>query len=106
MATSWTPERRARQAEQIRTWRPWEQATGPRSPEGKATASRNAWSGGHRATLRELSRLVNAEIREARDVLKAISRIPVLAYVMRADFAEHDKLTEAEQTQKSDERCW
>ncbi len=52
----WTPERRARQAALIRTWKPWEQSTGPRSAEGKATASRNAWRGGLRALLRELSR--------------------------------------------------
>ena len=69
MASSWTPERRARQAALIRTWKPWRQATGPRTLEGKATASRNAWGGGHRATLRELSRLVNAEIRAARDLI-------------------------------------
>ena len=30
MAKGWTPERRARQAELIRSWRPWEQSTGPR----------------------------------------------------------------------------
>ena len=45
MATSnsngWTPERRARQAELIRAWKPWEQSTGPKSPEGKAIASAN-----------------------------------------------------------------
>lgn len=40
-ATSWTPERRARQAEAIRAWRPWERSTGPTSPEGKAISSRN-----------------------------------------------------------------
>ena len=71
MASSWTPERRARQAALIRTWKPWQQATGPRTPYGKATASRNAYKGGHWLMLRELSRLVNAEVREAREVLSA-----------------------------------
>ena len=56
MATPWTPERRQRQAEQIRRWKPWEQSTGPKTPEGKARVSRNAWQGGHRAQLLELSR--------------------------------------------------
>ena len=46
MSNGWTPERRARQAELIKTWRPWEQATGPRSELGKAAVARNAWKGG------------------------------------------------------------
>ena len=74
MASSWTPERRARQAALIRTWKPWKQATGPRTPDGKATAARNAYKGGHWLMLRELSRLVNAEVREARDQVDAIPR--------------------------------
>ncbi len=72
MANGWTPERRARQAALIRTWKPWQQATGPRSPEGKATASRNAYKGGHWLMMRELSRMVNAEIQEARDLVEQI----------------------------------
>lgn len=44
MATSagWTPERRAKQAENIRRWKPWKKSTGPRTLEGKARSSRNA----------------------------------------------------------------
>ena len=38
----WTPESRAKQAELIRTWRPWEQSTGPKTAEGKAVSSMNA----------------------------------------------------------------
>ncbi len=74
MASSWTPERRARQAALIGTWKPWQQATGPRTPEGKARASRNAWRGGHWKMLRELSRLVNAEVKAGRDLVNAIPR--------------------------------
>lgn len=62
MAAIWTPERRKRQAELIRTWKPWEWATGPTSTEGKARVSRNAWKGRDRAALRQLSRMVNAEL--------------------------------------------
>ena len=69
MATTWTPERRARQAELIRTWQPWAKSTGPRSPEGRQRVSRNAWTGGHRAQLRELSKLVNAEVRASRELV-------------------------------------
>ena len=72
MATTWTPERRARQAALIRIWKPWKQASGPRTPEGKAKASRNAYKGGHWAMLRELSRLVNAEMREARELVASV----------------------------------
>ncbi|HDY96928.1 MAG TPA: hypothetical protein ENH72_00420 [Pseudomonas sabulinigri] len=56
MANGWTPERRARQAELIRQNRPWERSSGPKSDEGKGKASRNAWKGGVRPQLRELSR--------------------------------------------------
>ena len=66
MATPWTPERRQRQAEQIRRWRPWEQSTGPKTPEGKSRVSRNAWQGGHRAQLLALSKALNAELAEMR----------------------------------------
>ncbi len=67
-----TPEHRRQQAERIRSWKPWEQSTGPRSPDAKATASRNAYKGGHRLMLRELSRMVNAEIGEARDLAERV----------------------------------
>ena len=74
MATTWTPERRARQAALIRTWRPWEQASGPRTPEGKAKASRNAWKGGHWLKMRELAKIVNAECRQARELVEGLSQ--------------------------------
>ena len=72
MANGWTPERRTRQAALIKTWKPWKHASGPRSAEGKAKASRNAGKGGHWLMLRELSRQVNAEIREARKLVEGI----------------------------------
>ena len=68
-AVRWTPERRARQAELIRQWQPWAKSTGPKSPEGKQRVSRNAWTGGHRAEMRELTKMVNAEIRAAREMV-------------------------------------
>ena len=45
MAKGWTPERRARQAELIRTWRPWAKSTGPRTSAGKRKAAKNAMKG-------------------------------------------------------------
>jgi hypothetical protein len=64
----WTPERRARQSALIHTWQPWDKTTGPKTPQGKAKASRNAYKGGTRAMLRELARL----LREQRAALKRI----------------------------------
>jgi len=55
-ANGWTLERRAKQAEAIARWKPWEQSTGPRTAEGKAVTSRNADKGGNREMLRALSR--------------------------------------------------
>ena len=69
MANGWTPSRRARQAALIRRWRPWEKATGPKSPEGKARCSNNAWKGGNRPILRELARTLRFQ-RERLDELR------------------------------------
>lgn len=68
----WTQERRERQAAAIRRWKPWERSAGPTTPEGKTQVSRNAWKGGHRAELRDLIRMVNDEIRTARDTLAGL----------------------------------
>ena len=57
----WTPERRKRQAEMIKNWKPWEQSTGPKTEEGKAASSRNAWKGGTRPFLREIARALRAQ---------------------------------------------
>lgn len=69
MANGWTPERRARQAELIRQWRPWELSTGPRSAEGKAASSRNAWTGGMRPLLRELAEELREQDKIRREIL-------------------------------------
>ena len=65
-------ERRQRQAELIRNWRPWAKSTGPRSLEGKERVSRNAWKGGHRAELRELRKAANAMLKEHRELLRLL----------------------------------
>jgi len=70
MSSHWTPERRARQALAIHRWRPWERSTGPRTAEGKATASLNAYRGGHRKALRE-------EIRALRVLLETWGKVAV-----------------------------
>lgn len=69
MANGWTPERRARQAEAIRRWKPWEQSTGPRTAEGKARTKMNGYRGGQWRELRELSKAMNELLHEQRDRL-------------------------------------
>lgn len=68
MANGWTAERRARQAELIRNWRPWERSTGPKSDEGKARSAMRGFKGGWRQELRDLALL----LREHGEVLKRI----------------------------------
>ena len=67
MATTWTPERRQRQAEAIRRWRPWERSTGPTSAAGKAKEARNADKGSVRQQLRTLSRELNSALADMRE---------------------------------------
>jgi len=72
MPSGWTPERRARQAEAIRRWKPWAKSSGSRSDAGKARSSRNADKGGQWRKLRELSREVNALLRRQREQLAEV----------------------------------
>ena len=53
MNNGWTPQRKTKQAIAIQRWKPWQKATGPKSPEGKAKVSRNAFKGGQRPLLRQ-----------------------------------------------------
>jgi hypothetical protein len=75
MSNGWTPERRARQAELIRSWKPWERSTGPRTAEGKGLVARNAWKGGYRAMFGELGQALTMQRksleREASEVKRA-----------------------------------
>ncbi len=72
MANGWTQERRARQAQAIRRWRPWEHSTGPRTVEGKARTARNAYKGGHWRRERELFKTFRQVLREYREVLQKL----------------------------------
>lgn len=61
MANGWTPERKQRQAQLIKTWKPWQQSTGPQTEEGKTAASRNAFKGGVRPALRSLTQVLREQ---------------------------------------------
>ena len=73
MTKGWTEERRRKQAEAIKKWKPWEKSTGPRTEAGKARTRLNACedhSGmelaieankmlrGHRIYLTHLNRII------------------------------------------------
>jgi len=74
MNKGWTSKRRAQQVEAIRRWQPWAKSTGPRSPDGKARAARNADKGGGWRETRELFKLLNQEMRQQRPM--ALTRNP------------------------------
>lgn len=46
---SWTPERRAAQAERMRQTKPWLQTTGPKTEAGKQAVKNNAYKHGLRS---------------------------------------------------------
>ena len=45
----------------IHHWKPWECSIGPKTPEGKAVCSRNAYKGGERSALRALARALRGQ---------------------------------------------
>lgn len=69
MANGWTPERKARQAELIRNWRPWERSTGPKTAAGKRAVSMNGYRGGVRERTRSLARLIRSALVDHRHAL-------------------------------------
>ncbi len=55
----WTLEERARQAEMIRNWKPWERSTGPKTEDGKEVCKMNAYKHGMRGEeIRALQRML------------------------------------------------
>ena len=62
----WTQAERSQQAQLIRSWKPWEKNTGPRSAAGKVFVSMNSFKGGTRPMLREMAAL----LREQKEDLK------------------------------------
>lgn len=42
----WTQERRQKQSEAIKSWKPWEKSTGAKTPEGKEISKMNAYKHG------------------------------------------------------------
>ena len=73
MANGWTPERRAKQAEAIKRWRPWAKSTGPATDIGKAIASQNAVKHGLRGReWTEARKRMNDMLRACRKRLEVL----------------------------------
>lgn len=59
---SWTPERRAEQAQRIRETKPWLKTTGPNTQAGKDAVKNNAYRHGFRsADYAEILRLLRVQ---------------------------------------------
>ena len=74
MNHGWTLERKKKQAEAIKRWKPWIQSTGPKTEEGKKASSMNALKHGMRsAGNREVERLIAQLGRLEREMREEIS---------------------------------
>lgn len=71
MKNGWTPERKAKQAALIQTWRPWDASTGPKTDSGKLKSSRNADKPN---SFNRRLRSLKAEVRRLLKVSKGIRR--------------------------------
>ncbi len=71
MATDWTPESRAKQAELIKRIKPWLTTMGPVTPEGKARSSDDDVKANPRATVMEAGVLARPPLEDARDLAQA-----------------------------------
>jgi hypothetical protein len=75
---TWTSERRAKQSQAIRQWKPWSKSTGAKTPEGKAVVSRNAFKGGHRPYLRQLAKDLAEECQYTQRLVDTCRNINVI----------------------------
>jgi hypothetical protein len=76
---TWTSERRAKQSQAIRQWKPWAKSTGAKTLEGKAVVSRNAFKGGHRPHLRQLAKDLAEELQYTQRLVDTYRNINVIA---------------------------
>lgn len=57
-ARKWTEEQRKQQSLKIKLWQPWTKSTGAKTAVGKEISAQNAYKGGKRVFLKEMSRLL------------------------------------------------
>ena len=70
----WTPERRKKQSELIKSWKPWEKSVGATTVEGKNKSKMNALKHGCRsAVFRKLDASLAAHNRMIRELRNEIN---------------------------------
>ncbi len=78
---SWTPERRAAQAERMRTQKPWLKTTGPKTDAGKQRVAKNSQTHGRRsAEFMQQVKILRTLLRTQRAQLKNLS--PVIPKIL------------------------
>ena len=73
-ARQWTPEQRARQSAAIHRWKPWQQSTGAKTPEGKKISGQNAVNYSMREVLREMARVNRALIPKMQEFFDQVAQ--------------------------------
>lgn len=63
----WTPERKKRQSEMIKSWKPWQHSTGAITEEGKDISKMNAMKHGLRS---EYFKALKQALREQREWMR------------------------------------
>ncbi|MBT3204308.1 MAG: hypothetical protein HOM14_19315 [Gammaproteobacteria bacterium] len=69
MSYSRTKATKELQSKLIHRWKPWKKSTGPKTAEGKARISMNAYKGGQRQSGREIARVLREQKRLLEDML-------------------------------------
>ncbi len=73
MANGWTLERRKKQSEKIKQWKPWTKATGPKTTAGKRLSCQNSLKhGGRCASVRKIHKLLADYAQLEKEVKKII----------------------------------
>ena len=68
MSRKWSEESRKRQKKSIRTHKPWEVSTGPKSEAGKQRSSRNADKG--KTPIRLMQKMIRKVHKERLEILR------------------------------------
>lgn len=101
MKKQWTEERRKAQAERCRNKRPWEQSTGPKSEQGKARSSLNAFKHGNREAFKSGRELVKCHKRFLNLAQQFIEHLASADEIKRARLFEKLQKLQSKRTDKT-----
>ena len=98
LTDGWTQERRERQSRLIQAWQPWTKSTGPRTAEGKAKSSQNAFKSGSRPLFRMIDKVLRKQ-QQSLDELSAeyydAMADKAVAAALEGDFRAIEKIADA-----------